>query len=99
MHQLLEAVPETHIAKRHDARMGFSNVSCLGILTHLRTTYGIVTPEDLKRVRVRVRVPCLAGKGSISITPRRSSICLLCCTIPCLLLVLLVLKVVVAQSN
>jgi hypothetical protein len=48
MHQLLEAVPETHIAELRDAQMGFSNVSCLGILTHLHTTYGIVTPEDLK---------------------------------------------------
>jgi hypothetical protein len=48
MHQLLEAIPETHIAELRDARMGFSNVSSLGILTHLRTTYGIVTPEDLK---------------------------------------------------
>jgi hypothetical protein len=27
--------------------MGFSNVTCLDILIHLRTTYGIVTPEDL----------------------------------------------------
>jgi hypothetical protein len=48
MHQLLAAIPETHIAELRDARMGFSNVSCLGILTHLRTTYGNVTPEDLK---------------------------------------------------
>jgi hypothetical protein len=48
MHQLLEAIPETHIAELRDPRMGFSNVSCLDILTHLRTTYSIVTPEDLK---------------------------------------------------
>jgi hypothetical protein len=48
MHQLLEAVPETHIAELRDPRMGFSNVLCLDILTHLRTPYGIVTPEDLK---------------------------------------------------
>jgi hypothetical protein len=48
MHQLLKAVPETHMAKLRNPRMGFSNVSCLDILTHLRTTYGIVTPEDLK---------------------------------------------------
>jgi hypothetical protein len=50
MHQLLEAVPETHIAGLCDPRMGFPNVSCLDILTHLRTTYVIVTPEDLKLI-------------------------------------------------
>jgi hypothetical protein len=48
IHQLLEAVLETHIAKLRGPQMGFSNISCLDILTHLHTAYGIVTPEDLK---------------------------------------------------
>jgi hypothetical protein len=45
---ILEAVPPTYLEELADTVMGFANVTCLEILQHLRTTYGTVTPDDLK---------------------------------------------------
>ena len=45
---ILEAVPSTYLDELSDAVMGFSNVSCVELLTHLHTTYGTVSPDDLE---------------------------------------------------
>jgi hypothetical protein len=46
--QLIIAVPFTYIDELSDEEFGFANVTTLQILTHLDTTYGIVTPDDLE---------------------------------------------------
>jgi hypothetical protein len=45
---ILAAVPATYIEELSDTVMGFANVTTLQILDHLRTTYGIISPDDLK---------------------------------------------------
>lgn len=49
--QLLAAVPDTYLAILADDEMGYADVSCLTIVTHLDNTYGTVTAEDLEANR------------------------------------------------
>ena len=44
---LIAAVPDTYIKILKDEDYGYANVSTLAILTHLDTTYGTVTADDL----------------------------------------------------
>jgi hypothetical protein len=47
--QLIEATPFIYIETLFDATLGFTNVTALQLLTHLRTTYGAISPDDLTR--------------------------------------------------
>jgi hypothetical protein len=46
--QLIAATPEVYIQAVKDPLLGFGRVTTLTILTHLRTTYGEITAEDLE---------------------------------------------------
>jgi hypothetical protein len=46
--QLIAATPEVYIQAVKDPLLGFGQVTTLTILTHLRTTYGEITAEDLE---------------------------------------------------
>eukprot|EP00978_Attheya_sp_CCMP212_P021779 scaffold64028_cov57-Attheya_sp.AAC.4 len=49
LHKLLiAATPEVYICRIKDPLIGFGQVTTLEILTHLRTTYGKISPEDLE---------------------------------------------------
>jgi hypothetical protein len=45
--QLIAAVPSTYIDELSHEELGFANVSTLALLTHLDTTYGTITADDL----------------------------------------------------
>lgn len=45
--QIIAAVPSTFINEVRDDMLGFATVSVLKILTHLHTTYGALTTDDL----------------------------------------------------
>lgn len=45
---LLQAVPDTFTEILSDRVLGYARVSCLTILNHLDTKYGIITEDDLK---------------------------------------------------
>jgi hypothetical protein len=47
--QLIKATPEVFIQATKDPILGFGRCTCLTILTHLRTTYGEITPDELDR--------------------------------------------------
>ena len=46
--QLIEAVPAVYITTLSHPQMGFGKVTCLQILTHLKTTYGKITDAELE---------------------------------------------------
>jgi hypothetical protein len=45
--QIIAAIPDTFIKILKDEDYGYANVTTLTLLTHLDTTYGTVTPDDL----------------------------------------------------
>eukprot|EP00978_Attheya_sp_CCMP212_P024271 scaffold76012_cov52-Attheya_sp.AAC.3 len=47
--QLIEATPPTYLQTVKDPLLGFGQISTLAILTHLRNTYGTITPEELDK--------------------------------------------------
>jgi hypothetical protein len=47
--QILAAVPPTFTNALNDRTLGFANVTTFAILTHLTTTYGTITTDDLDR--------------------------------------------------
>jgi hypothetical protein len=47
--QLIKATPEVFIQATKDPILGFGRCTCLTILTHLRTAYGEITPDELDR--------------------------------------------------
>jgi hypothetical protein len=52
--QLIAATPEVYIQAVKDPLLGFGRVTTLTILTHLRTTYGEITAEDLEANQLRM---------------------------------------------
>jgi len=55
--QLIAATPLCYIdALSHDT-LGFTNVTCLAILTHLWSTYGTITQAELDENEVRMKTP------------------------------------------
>jgi hypothetical protein len=55
--QLLSAVDELYVRSLKNATTGFANVSVWQMLSHLLTTYGRVTPNDLLLNDQRMRTP------------------------------------------
>jgi hypothetical protein len=51
---LIAATPEVYIRSIKDPLIGFGRVTTLDILTHLRTTYGEISPEDLEENQLRM---------------------------------------------
>ena len=49
--QIIAAVDKTFIKILDDREFGYSDVSCLDILTHLKTTYGTIESEDIEANR------------------------------------------------
>jgi hypothetical protein len=47
--QLLAATPEAFIQTIKDPYLGFGQRTCLDVITHLRTTYGEITPNELDK--------------------------------------------------
>ena len=55
--QVIEATPLCYIdALSHDT-LGFANVTCLDLLTHLWSTYGTITQAELDENEVRMKTP------------------------------------------
>lgn len=46
--QILQAVPNIYTQALEDPDFGYSDVTIISILSHLRTTYGQLTPKDLE---------------------------------------------------
>ena len=44
---LIEAVPDIYLRKIKDKQIGYSNVTCLQVLTHLWDNYGVITQAKL----------------------------------------------------
>jgi hypothetical protein len=55
--QLMEACPSVYIRALEDPLLGFSNVTTLAILTHLRTTYGSISPAALDANLLQMQTP------------------------------------------
>jgi hypothetical protein len=55
--QLIAAVPHIYISTLSDPTVGFGNVTCLDILTHLRTNYGTITSDELDKNMIRMKTP------------------------------------------
>jgi hypothetical protein len=55
--QLIAAVPHIYISTLSDPTVGFGNVTCLDILTHLKTNYGIITSDELDKNMIRMKTP------------------------------------------
>jgi hypothetical protein len=45
--QLIAATPDTYLQELRDPYLGYANISCLELITHLRDTYGVISQEDL----------------------------------------------------
>jgi hypothetical protein len=54
---IIEATPVTYIEALSDTEFGFANVTTLQMLTHLRDTYGALTPVDRENNHVRMTKP------------------------------------------
>lgn len=52
--QIIAAVPNLYLAILSDNEMGYADVSCATMLHHLKTTYGIITTDDLETNRARL---------------------------------------------
>jgi hypothetical protein len=52
--QLIVATPPTFIQTMKDPVLGFGQVSCLDLITHLRSMYGTITPEALDKNLLRM---------------------------------------------
>lgn len=55
--QLIAATPDEHIFALHDEHAGYGNITTLQMLTHLWTTYGLITREELKANLARLNEP------------------------------------------
>lgn len=47
--QLLEAIPDIYTDELADETLGYANTDALAIMTHLDTTYGAITADDLDK--------------------------------------------------
>jgi hypothetical protein len=54
---IIEATPATYIEALSDTEFGFANDTTLQMLTHLRNTYGALTPLDRENNQVRMTKP------------------------------------------
>jgi hypothetical protein len=45
--QLITATPEVYLQDIRDPILGYANITCLDVITHLRETYGEISQEDL----------------------------------------------------
>eukprot|EP00978_Attheya_sp_CCMP212_P001407 scaffold2972_cov48-Attheya_sp.AAC.1 len=45
--QLITATPEVYLQDLRDPILGYANITCLAIITHLRDTYGEISQEEL----------------------------------------------------
>jgi hypothetical protein len=54
---ILQAVPTVFTQKLKDERLGYANVTTLQLLTHLDTTYGTITIDDLDRNLTEMNKP------------------------------------------
>ncbi len=54
---LIEAVPDIYLRKIKDKQIGYSNVTCLQVLTHLWKNYGAITQAELDENQDRMRTP------------------------------------------
>ena len=52
--QLIVVTPPTFIQTMKDPVLGFGQVSCLDLITHLRSMYGTITPEALDKNLLRM---------------------------------------------
>ena len=52
--QILAAIPVLYLALLSDDEMGFADVTCAAMLTHLRTTYGTISQAELEANRMRL---------------------------------------------
>ena len=55
--QLLDAVPGIYIERLNDRTYGFSNVSCLQLLSYLKSEYGKISIADMAENAVRMSAP------------------------------------------
>ncbi len=54
---LIDAVPDIYLRKIKDKQIGYSNVTCLQVLTHLWDNYGVITQAELDENQDRMRTP------------------------------------------
>ena len=52
--QIISAIPNLYLAILSDDEMGFTDVSCSTMLAHLKTTYAMITTDDLEAKRDRL---------------------------------------------
>ena len=55
--QILAAIPADYLRELADPELGLGNVSCLQILTHLWTTWGVITQAELDANALRMATP------------------------------------------
>eukprot|EP00978_Attheya_sp_CCMP212_P019478 scaffold54635_cov57-Attheya_sp.AAC.2 len=52
--QLVAPTPEVYLQDLRDPILGYANITCLAIITHLRDTYGEISQEDLDMNTTRI---------------------------------------------
>jgi hypothetical protein len=55
--QLINIFDKPYIRGLRDRHTGYNNVSAMQILTHLYTTYGVITPSDIEDNDAKMRAP------------------------------------------
>ena len=65
--QIIAAVDKTYIKILDDREFGYSDVSCLDIITHLQTTYGTIESEDIDPLILQSKICGTSAKKCNSI--------------------------------
>jgi len=55
--QVIAAVPDMFLSDIKHAKLGYANVTCLELLTHLWANYGAIQPHELVENRIRMATP------------------------------------------
>jgi hypothetical protein len=55
--QLLNTIDKAYIRGLRNRHTGYNNVSTMQLLTHLYTTYGVITPIDIEDNNTKMREP------------------------------------------
>jgi hypothetical protein len=55
--QLINIFDEPYIRGLRDQHTGYNNISAMHIVTHLYTTYGVITPSDIEDNDAKMRAP------------------------------------------
>jgi hypothetical protein len=55
--QIIAVVPHVYSSTLSDDTVGFGNVTCLQIITHLKTQYGVITSDELDNNLLRMKTP------------------------------------------